>query len=84
MSVESIVSLTSVLTDVKIDVGRNAFDVSGPTISHHLRVLREKGLVDSERRGTWVHWIRPDVVRQLGGLLAATPTEAPVEDPVGA
>lgn len=33
------------------------FDVSQPTISHHLKVLREAGLVDSERRGTWV-WYR--------------------------
>jgi ArsR family transcriptional regulator len=47
-----------------------AFDVSGPTISHHLRVLREAGLVDCERRGTWVHyWIRPDAVRALSDLL---------------
>ncbi len=47
-----------------------AFDVSGPTISHHLRVLREAGLVDSERRGTWVYYrVRPEAVRQLGGLL---------------
>jgi ArsR family transcriptional regulator len=47
-----------------------AFDVSGPTISHHLRVLREAGLVDSERSGTWVHyWVRPEAVRQLGNLL---------------
>jgi ArsR family transcriptional regulator len=63
----------------------DTFDVSAPTISHHLRVLREAGLVDSERRGTWVYyWIRPDVVRQLGALLAVTPTEEPVEDLVGA
>lgn len=33
------------------------FDLSQPTISHHLRVLREAGLVESERRGTWV-WYR--------------------------
>ena len=32
------------------------FDVSQPTISHHLRVLREAGWVDSERRGTWVYY----------------------------
>ena len=32
------------------------FDVSGPTISHHLKVLREAGLVDCERRGTWVYY----------------------------
>jgi ArsR family transcriptional regulator len=53
-----------------------AFDLSGPTISHHLKVLREAGLVDCERRGTWVwYWIRPEVLRSLGALLggAATP-----------
>ncbi len=33
----------------------DAFALSGPTISHHLRVLREAGLVVSERRGTWVY-----------------------------
>jgi ArsR family transcriptional regulator len=32
------------------------FDVSQPTISHHLKVLREAGLVDCERRGTWVYY----------------------------
>ncbi len=30
-----------------------AFELTGPTISHHLKVLREAGLVDCERRGTW-------------------------------
>jgi ArsR family transcriptional regulator len=48
----------------------DAFEVSGPTISHHLRVLREAGLVDSERRGTWVYYrVRPEACRQLGALL---------------
>jgi ArsR family transcriptional regulator, arsenate/arsenite/antimonite-responsive transcriptional repressor len=27
-----------------------------PTVSHHLRVLREAGLVEAERRGTWAHY----------------------------
>ncbi|MBR7839773.1 helix-turn-helix transcriptional regulator [Actinospica durhamensis] len=53
------------------------FDVSQPTISHHLRVLREAGLVDSERRGTWVYyWVLPDALARLSSLLApaaATP-----------
>src|SRR3954471_17529156 len=49
----------------------DAFDVSAPTISHHLRVLREAGLVDCERRGTWVYyWTRPQVLNQLGALFA--------------
>ncbi|MFG1889790.1 ArsR/SmtB family transcription factor [Micromonospora sp. NPDC049051] len=47
-----------------------AFDLSGPTISHHLKVLREAGLVDSDRRGTWVWYrVRPEAFRQLGALL---------------
>lgn len=47
-----------------------AFDLTGPTISHHLKVLREAGLVDSERRGTWVYyWPRPDNFKQLAALL---------------
>ncbi|GAB3076225.1 ArsR/SmtB family transcription factor [Micromonospora schwarzwaldensis] len=50
-----------------------AFDLSGPTISHHLKVLREAGLVDSDRRGTWVWYrVRPEVFRQLGALLEVT------------
>jgi ArsR family transcriptional regulator, arsenate/arsenite/antimonite-responsive transcriptional repressor len=50
----------------------DAFEVSGPTVSHHLRVLREAGLVDSERRGTWVFYrVRPAALERLGGLLTA-------------
>jgi ArsR family transcriptional regulator len=49
-----------------------AFEVTGATISHHLRVLREAGLVDSERRGTWVYYrMRRQTLDQLGGLLLA-------------
>jgi ArsR family transcriptional regulator len=48
----------------------DAFELSGPTISHHLRVLREAGLVDCERRATWVYyWVRPEALRQLSALL---------------
>ena len=43
-----------------------AFDLSQPTISHHLRVLRDAGLVESTRRGTWAYYrLRPDTVRAL-------------------
>ena len=33
-----------------------AFDLSQPTISHHLRRLRTAGLVEAERRGSWMHF----------------------------
>ncbi|GAA2530516.1 hypothetical protein GCM10010201_32440 [Pilimelia columellifera subsp. columellifera] len=49
----------------------SAFDLSGPTISHHLKVLRDAGLVESDRRATWVWYrARPEAFRQLGALLA--------------
>lgn len=54
------------------------FEVSGPTISHHLKVLREAGLVDCERRGTWVYyWALPERLAWLSTLLAA-PTRTAV------
>nr|WP_240942359.1 metalloregulator ArsR/SmtB family transcription factor [Planosporangium thailandense] len=57
----------------------DAFTVSGPTISHHLKVLREAGLIGCQRRGTWVYyWIVPAKLAALSQLLdvsaAATPT----------
>lgn len=49
----------------------DAFDLSGPTISHHLKSLKQAGLVDAERRGTWVFYrVRPDVLARLGALVA--------------
>jgi ArsR family transcriptional regulator len=46
-----------------------AFDLSQPTISHHLKVLRDAGLVESSRRGTWAYYrVVPDT---LGALAAA-------------
>jgi ArsR family transcriptional regulator len=55
-----------------------AFDVAQSTISHHLRVLREAGLVDCERRGTWVYyWVLPMALEQLSSLLQAGVTEVP-------
>jgi ArsR family transcriptional regulator len=49
-----------------------AFDVQQSTISHHLRVLREAGLVDCERRRTWVYYrVVPSALAQLSSLLTA-------------
>ena len=48
----------------------DVFDLTGPTISHHLRVLREAGLVDCQRRGTWVYyWVVPPALAALSRLL---------------
>ncbi|TXK40044.1 metalloregulator ArsR/SmtB family transcription factor [Nonomuraea sp. C10] len=48
-----------------------AFDLSAPTISHHLKTLRNAGLIDGERRGTWVYyWIVPAQVARLGELFS--------------
>ncbi|RZU53038.1 ArsR family transcriptional regulator [Krasilnikovia cinnamomea] len=46
------------------------FELTGPTISHHLKVLREAGLVHSDRRGTWVYYrLVPGALAGLGDLL---------------
>jgi ArsR family transcriptional regulator, arsenate/arsenite/antimonite-responsive transcriptional repressor len=48
----------------------STFDVSQPTISHHLKLLRSAGLLDCERRGTWVYyWVIPQVLQQLSSVL---------------
>ncbi len=44
-------------------------DVGQPTVSHHLRVLREAGVVTSERRGSWIFYrLAPDVAQRLDGI----------------
>lgn len=44
-------------------------NVSQPTVSHHLKVLRDAGAVVSERRGSWVFYrIAPDLMERLGGI----------------
>jgi ArsR family transcriptional regulator, arsenate/arsenite/antimonite-responsive transcriptional repressor len=57
------------------------FALSGPTISHHLRALREAGLVAAERRGTWVYYRpRPGLMRQLAALLTVRTASAGLPD----
>ena len=47
------------------------FDLSQPTVSHHLKVLREAGLVDSERRGLWAYYyVLPDALKELSSWLS--------------
>lgn len=46
------------------------FEVSQPTLSHHLKKLREAGIIDSERRGLWAYYyVRPKALRELSGWL---------------
>jgi ArsR family transcriptional regulator len=58
------------------DLTSGDFDVSGPTISHHLKVLREAGLIEGDRRGTWVYY-RADRTK-LGALSALLDVKVPV------
>jgi len=49
-----------------------ALDLSQPTISHHLKVLREAGLVEASRRGTWMYYrLVPEAVDALRNALSA-------------
>ncbi|MGZ5418126.1 MAG: metalloregulator ArsR/SmtB family transcription factor [Nocardioides sp.] len=49
-----------------------AFDLSQPTISHHLKVLHEAGLLDREKRGVWVYYqARPEAMEAMVSLFAA-------------
>ena len=52
-----------------------AFDLSQPTISHHLKLLRQAGLIDCERRGTWVYyWALPATLDRLAAFLKMSQT----------
>jgi len=47
-----------------------ALPLNQPTVSHHLRILREAGLVTCERRGTWVYYrLAADAKKRLSGAL---------------
>jgi len=55
--------------------------VSQPTVSHHLRILREAGVIESERRGTWIFYrlvpSAADRLRSLAGELSGAPQIIP-------
>ena len=45
-------------------------DLTGPTISHHLKVLREAGLISGQRRGTWIYYrVHPEALGRLSAVL---------------
>jgi ArsR family transcriptional regulator len=52
------------------------FDLSQATISHHLKVLRDAGIVDSEKRGVWAfYYVKRESLDQLGSWLLETPAK---------
>ncbi|MGQ4418548.1 ArsR/SmtB family transcription factor [Streptomyces sp. SAS_269] len=52
-----------------------AFELSQPTISHHLKLLRQAGLIDCERRGTWVYYrVLPGALARLAAFLTTPET----------
>ncbi|MER5883655.1 metalloregulator ArsR/SmtB family transcription factor [Streptomyces sp. NPDC001941] len=58
-----------------------AFDLSQPTISHHLKLLKQAGLIDSERRGTWVYYrLLPAATDRLAAVLTRP---GPPAEPAG-
>jgi phosphinothricin acetyltransferase len=60
----------------------DAFDLSQPTISHHLKVLHEEGLLDREKRGVWVYYrVRQEATANLA-ILLGYPAEAVTDEAV--
>ena len=63
--------------EVCVCVFVDELDVSQPTVSHHLKVLREAGLVESTRRGTWAYYrLIPSAVAALARALGGEPAAA--------
>src|SRR5690349_10084517 len=49
------------------------FDLSQPTVSHHLKVLREAGIVGSERQGLWAfYYVKTDALEEVSAWLTRT------------
>lgn len=61
------------------DISDGGVEVSQPTVSHHLKVLRDAGLLTSQRRASWVYYaVVPQALASLAVLLGAdTRTEVP-------
>jgi ArsR family transcriptional regulator, arsenate/arsenite/antimonite-responsive transcriptional repressor len=54
----------------------DAFDVTPPSISYHLKILREAGLISSDRRGTWIYYrVNPDVMARMSAVLVPQPAD---------
>jgi ArsR family transcriptional regulator, arsenate/arsenite/antimonite-responsive transcriptional repressor len=68
----AIVNHLSVADEVCVCNLVDSFELSQPTISHHLKILREAGLVESARRGTWAYYrLVPEALAALRATLGA-------------
>ena len=68
----AIVNVLSAADEVCVCNLTETFELSQPTISHHLKILREAGLVESSRRGTWAYYrLVPEAIAALRGALGA-------------
>jgi ArsR family transcriptional regulator, arsenate/arsenite/antimonite-responsive transcriptional repressor len=68
----AIVNQLSAADEVCVCNLTETFELSQPTISHHLKILREAGLVESTRRGTWAYYrLVPEAIEALRGALGA-------------
>ena len=66
----AIVNRLAAATEVCVCDFVGSLDLAQPTISHHLKVLRDAGLVESSRRGTWAYYrLVPEAVSALRGAL---------------
>jgi ArsR family transcriptional regulator len=56
---------------------QEGFDLSQPTISHHLKVLHQIGLLERSKRGVWVYYkVRREALRDVAALLGGTVTDS--------
>jgi ArsR family transcriptional regulator len=65
----AIVNRLSTTSEVCVCDLTAAFELSQPTVSHHLRILREAGLIEAERKGTWAYYrLVPEAIERLRGV----------------
>jgi ArsR family transcriptional regulator len=68
----AIINCLSAADEVCVCNLTETFELSQPTISHHLKILREAGLVTSSRRGTWAYYrLVPEAVAALRDALGS-------------
>ncbi len=71
----AIVNRLSTMPEVCVCDLTAAFELSQPTVSHHLRILRDAGLVEAERRGTWAYYrLAPDAIERLRAVFGTVPS----------